>query len=268
MAGTIREYISSAEKWLTEAEKTESTARYAALDLRYAIERIVYSKVSKYKDIPTSLYETWQPPQLMNLLVQLEPGADQNATVFFGKEDEYGVPAKEMHLLGNHKTFNIKWLRKNYHKLGSMLHCQWKEQTNPIDYTYLYSILEEIKEVANSPIHHISISRTSEFDCFSCKNKIYFNSEATEKAVIECYNPNCKDQYRRIIQNGKETIKRESISVKCNCGQTISVAHKDARFFYRFSCPHCQKEYEIVQFMAKPTEETNEIDVEKSGNNQ
>ena len=56
--------------------------RYAALELRLALEAVSYGTAQAYsEELPESAYEQWQPPKLVELLLEQDPGADQSVRV-------------------------------------------------------------------------------------------------------------------------------------------------------------------------------------------
>lgn len=53
-----------------------SDLQYAALDLRMAMEAIVYDRALSFKDeFPEREYDTWQPKRIMTILIEIEPTA-------------------------------------------------------------------------------------------------------------------------------------------------------------------------------------------------
>lgn len=75
--------------------------KYAALELRMAMEALTYDRANAYKaEIPPSEYEAWQPRKVMLLLLDIDPDADKNSAISVGAEKEPGKPAKDMNFLG------------------------------------------------------------------------------------------------------------------------------------------------------------------------
>ena len=68
--------------------------RYAALELRDAMEALTYDRALTVTDyIPPEEYKTWQPRKLMAVLLDIDPFIGMTSTVAFGREEEYGKPA-------------------------------------------------------------------------------------------------------------------------------------------------------------------------------
>ena len=97
--------------------------RYAALELRMALEALIYQKAKNYKEeLPEKDMDTWQPRQLLIKLIEIDPDADKGASVAVGIEEEYGQPAKEMNFIGSEKVLILAEIKKYYDRLGSYLH--------------------------------------------------------------------------------------------------------------------------------------------------
>ena len=61
--------------------------RYAALNLRLAMEAITYDRAYAYRaEIPPQEYETWQPKKVLQLLLEIDPNVDKDSTIRFGLE--------------------------------------------------------------------------------------------------------------------------------------------------------------------------------------
>src|SRR5689334_18183442 len=61
--------------------------RYAALELRDAMEALTYDRALAFKDdIPPEQYKTWQPRKLMAVLLDIDPLIGMTSTIAFGLE--------------------------------------------------------------------------------------------------------------------------------------------------------------------------------------
>src|SRR5258708_30871845 len=59
--------------------------RYAALELRDAMEALTYDRAMAYKnDIPPEDYYTWQPRKLMMVLLGVDPDIGKSSTLAIG----------------------------------------------------------------------------------------------------------------------------------------------------------------------------------------
>ena len=112
--------------------------------LRQCIEAILYEKIKGYsKVVPGVVFEKWQPPHILKTLLQFEPGADEDFRLAVALESEPGVRKGPFQLIGEHKSFKLKWLNKNYNKLGSYLHVPQKSK-KILDYDIIRADLLEI----------------------------------------------------------------------------------------------------------------------------
>jgi len=107
----------------------EQCLKYAALELRMAMEAITYDRALSYKDeFPPNEYETWQPRKVMLVLLDIDPMADKDSSLAIGIEEQYGGPAPKINSLGSEKVLGMSMLKKNYDALGSYLHLQSMKQ--------------------------------------------------------------------------------------------------------------------------------------------
>ena len=103
--------------------------KYAALELRMAMEALTYDRAQAYADeIPPTEYDTWQPRKLLMLLLEIDPYADGDSIVHMGIEEEYGKPAKEMKPVGAEEVLNLSVLRRFYDALSARLHVPTPRQ--------------------------------------------------------------------------------------------------------------------------------------------
>lgn len=76
------------------ASRDDARLKYAALDLRMAMESLTYDRALAYKDeFPPKEYQTWQPKRVMLVLLEIDANADSDSALAIGEEPEYGVPA-------------------------------------------------------------------------------------------------------------------------------------------------------------------------------
>lgn len=118
-------YRNEARKYLKRSKEELDTGdnerlKYAALELRMAMEALTYDRAFAYKDeFPPDEYETWQPIKVMSVLLEIDPTTDKNSSIAFGLEERPGVPASVMQSLGEEKVLNMATLKSHYSALGS-----------------------------------------------------------------------------------------------------------------------------------------------------
>ena len=79
-----------------KTELASNRTRYAALELRDAMEALTYDRALAWaNDLPPEEYKTWQPRKLMSALLEIDPSIGMSATLAVGIETEYGKPGRE-----------------------------------------------------------------------------------------------------------------------------------------------------------------------------
>ncbi|AWN40600.1 hypothetical protein [Methylobacterium durans] len=92
---------------------------YAALELRFGLEALIYAHAINYLDElgdPRRL--DWQAPKLLEQLIDIDPFAD--STVFLRAVNP---TTGERHDVGIERRLDLKKLKKRYYKLGNALHA-------------------------------------------------------------------------------------------------------------------------------------------------
>jgi hypothetical protein len=121
-------YRNDARGFLERAEnelgsKDDQRLKYAALELRMAMEALTYDRALAYKDdFPATEYETWPPRKVMSVLLDIDSWADKDVSLAFGIEEDYGIPAPKMEFLGVQKSLSMENIKKHYDALGSFIH--------------------------------------------------------------------------------------------------------------------------------------------------
>ena len=105
------------------ASADEERLKYAALELRMAMESLTYDRALAYKaEFPPCEYETWQPRKVMAILLEIDPNADKDSSLAFGIEPSRGVTPDVMQSLGTERVLNMGTIKRHYDALGSYLH--------------------------------------------------------------------------------------------------------------------------------------------------
>lgn len=83
------------------ATDNDDQLRYAALELRLAMEALTYDRAQAYaREIPPEELATWRPDKVMRVLLEIEPTADRSYTLRIGEEPYPGGTPEKMHTLG------------------------------------------------------------------------------------------------------------------------------------------------------------------------
>lgn len=117
----VDDFLKRAEKLMHAGDHV--SLRYACLELRLCLEKIVYQKLAQLKDtIPPDVYRAWQPQKALKLLLSFEPGADQDNTLEIRNSNADGTPTGDWIHLGEYRMFTANRLNKLYNKVGKYLH--------------------------------------------------------------------------------------------------------------------------------------------------
>ena len=219
-----RESVGRARAELASGDRAR--LKFAALELRMAIESVTYERAQSYRDeIPQSEYSTWQPKKVMQLLIDIEPRADKGSSIAYGVEEVPGVAAKEMTSLGAEQVFGLRAIKAHYDALGSYLHMPTLKQLEQVGEPDLGKLLERcltiigiLDGVLSSPVFNIN------FGTFSS---------------IACMNPDCGKAVRRRIPSGQTMLQAKCL--ECAMEYEVSTEANDKcvwrPIFEEVQCP-------------------------------
>lgn len=143
---------------------------YACLELRLAIEAIVYETLQAYeKNLSPEVAEAhqhWQPNKVLELLYAHDPLVDTSLRVQIREVGEDGAPVDGSPLFdGIDQRLTVNWVEKAHRSLGSFVHQRTISQLKKgkaIDETKLRTeanrICIGIKEVLRSEVYGIQIT--------------------------------------------------------------------------------------------------------------
>lgn len=250
-----RQHLKHAEEQL--AEGIDRSLKYAALELRMAMEALTYDRATAYKDeFPPKEYETWQPKKVMMVLLEIDPMADKDSSIAIGLEEEYGAPAPKMTSLGTEKVLGLKTLKKHYDALGSYLHIQTLKSTRSgevINYKKFRERCEEIakfvSDALSSPVFNCTIGMFANLECVECGNPLRKRIPSGMDSVIaECFE--CGATYTVTDDGeGKSKWTPHQHEIECankNCDHKIVVWRHELESGRRWVCPACKGENTFV----------------------
>lgn len=243
MGYDFKEHISNAKRLYEIGDNT--SLRYCALELRFAIECHVYIQLrAGLGKIPETVINTWQPPQAIKSLCMFEETADQDLKVTITCDDSYEITA-------SYKNIKYKDLSKWYNTLGSFLHQPTiKKQEFQVDKNKLSSILAKLAELCDQQL--ITFHRGYEqIKCEKCKKEIIFTKDYVKKHnKIDCQNAGCPNfVIIRLAPDGKyESF--QSAGVPCFiCGERIHISLCDMKDGAEFYCKKCKNKHVIKKFI-------------------
>ncbi len=232
--------------------------KYAALELRMAIEGLTYDRANAYiKEIDPKEYNTWQPKKVMLMLLEIEPKADKGSSLSFGRQDKLGEPAKIMTSLGSEEVFNLSLIKKYYDALGSFLHIPTIKQLQDKPETDIKKLREKCLEITNhiekvleSPIFNITLGSFSEIACFRCNKTIRKRLPYGQMEVVaKCLDTECTATYLVVdVGEGKVSWEPQLEKVEClseNCSEITTIWQSEIREGTRWQCGKCNKEHSI-----------------------
>ena len=130
-------------------EGTEDSARHACLELRFAIEYIVYQHFQAYLDeVPDDAMRKWTPRQVIEQMLEVDPHADRTSIISIGEQKEAGFRPEVMKVLGENVRFSMKWANSNHNALGSFLHASTLYQVSSEQVPSAEKMLKKAREIS------------------------------------------------------------------------------------------------------------------------
>lgn len=218
------DYRSEARKSLERAKKNlekddASDTRYAALDLRMALESLIYEKAQNYKgELSPKILSTWQPRKLLVHILEIDPDADKSSSLAVGIEEEYGKPSTDMKFLGTENVLSLTNIKKYYDRIGSYLHSPTIEQVDQKK-----SASPEKMKIRCEELINILNAVLSSF---------IFNTDMHQKIDWLC--EKCGTKIIRRIPSGVSVFK--ACCTECNA--TYQVKSEDELNFHRVPMTH------------------------------
>ncbi|HXP31444.1 MAG TPA: helix-turn-helix domain-containing protein [Stellaceae bacterium] len=262
----------SARESLTRA-KTELKAndsprlRYAALELRNAMEALTYDRALAFKDdIPPNEYKTWQPRKLMAALLDIDPSIGMTSTIALRREEEYGKPAprENMTPFGTDVVFTLADLKAHYDAIGSYLHMPSLEQVQSGKMPDSAKLRERcetvvglIENVLSSPVWNITLGIIAALDhCMTkdCKRPIRKRMPFGKRTVeVQCFE--CKAEYTITSESdGRVRWTPKMMDAPCStpdCPEKMALWPHEIRPGIHWLCRGCGARNEIALTVTK-----------------
>lgn len=226
---------------------------YVALELRMALEGIIYDRASVYReDLPPRAISTWQPRKLLQMLLEIDPSADRDVGVGVARESSPGVPAEPMQFLGTDRRLTLKEIERFYDRLGSYLHTALPSQLEngrPPDEGKLRRSCEELSAiigaVLDSPIFNVVIGPCAETKCANCGDLIKrrISREAQFRHEFTCNG--CRASYVVTPLGDHQVVwTPKQVQLPCpykDCGKTFFLWEQAIRSGNEVVCPECKR---------------------------
>jgi hypothetical protein len=178
--------------------------RYAALELRDAMEALTYSRALAFQDdIPPEEYKTWQPRKLMAVLLDIDPSIGMTSTIASGLQKVRGVPVprENMTVRGTDYVFTLTDLKEHYDAIGSYLHMPSLAQSQ----LGRVPDLDKLRERNNTIIDLVDTVLSS---------RVWNCTLGVTTTLDHCVNENCRKPIRRRMPSGKETVDAKCFACK------------------------------------------------------
>ena len=222
----------------------------AALQLRMAMEALTYERAMIYaEDLGPEQMKTWQPKQLMDRILDVDPQADQAAALSFGVELSDGAKPETMTLLGTDNVLSLATLRKNYGALGSYLHTPTLDQLEkekPHDMRKLRArcetIAEAVEVVLASKIWAVAITQSGAIDCLRCGVNLRRRiRNDVSSQIVQCWE--CKASYTmRLTPQGQVAFDPCQLEIRCvsvGCKATNCLWEDEFQRGTQWDCHSC-----------------------------
>lgn len=232
--------------------------RYAALDLRMALESLIYERASFYKEeLSGKKLSTWQPGKLLSILLDVDPSADKSGELYAGLEEEYGKPAKMMQSFGKERVLSLREIKKYYDRIGSYLHAPTLEQVAQgkgasieVIRTRCNEVVEILEQVFSSPVFNVNLKVTTSLPCEKCNTTIVRRSpvDAAEPIIARCIE--CSASYiltsvgDKLVEWKPQVRDVECANPTCNC--MIKIWESDLELGASWKCADCGGNNQIV----------------------
>jgi len=231
----------------------DSSVNYACLELRYCIEAIVYNKLERFKDkIPANIIATWEPNKAMKMLLQIDDAADKNCSIKFNLCGSENPSKREWHMLGEQKIPTVRWITKNYNKLGQFLHLPEPSKSDVRTPENIRSNLSNLitdLELYSSNSFWINSPQVNLENCKLCGEVLLFSPQKLKDgATIACTSRNCKANYICVSSNKSDGYRLEynTYDVQCTkCEKPIEIAEHIIMQDAKFKCEHCGSSYKV-----------------------
>lgn len=171
----------------------DARLKYAALELRMAIECLIYEISKSYRDelSETDFNNKWQPKKLLELLIDIDPSVEKISEWAIGVQESKGYPSARMMPLGRDRRLSLKEIKGHYDQLGSYLHTptiRQMEEGKAIDFkkicTRCKDLTEILDEVLSSSVHSTRMKSISKISCEKCNSTIIKNIPVTPLEMI------------------------------------------------------------------------------------
>ena len=240
------------------ATSDDDQLRYAALELRYAVEHLFYKLIPSFKEeLPDDVLEgkVWRPGDIIDMLADIEPRISSDVVLSFGVEPSPGAQPKQMYVMGRQSGISKDLVRKAYHALGFYLHARVDQA--PHDPVRLRKKLEKLipylEKFRGDTVISSGFAARSTFRCQECGRSISKRPHTLEKdPYVTCPNKNCRAVYEvgEEEEPGRHPWKMLQHNLVCpECGAAnwfgVHKLEAGAAAHATFNCNGCHAKYRM-----------------------
>ncbi|WP_024677693.1 hypothetical protein [Pseudomonas syringae] len=235
----------------------DHSKRYAALELRFALENVVYRQMSEYGDVlPGNVLNMWKPDQMLRALISFDPISENGGELAFALKNGDEWPAdSDFKAIGSTKSIPWKDFRKYYNKLGSYLHApvangdaQKNKKIHSDDFTKIISCLEDVSKATAVFAIKIVVHANCE-----CGNMLYVGQhEFDNDEPVVCSNRKCNLLWKKWTDSdGRQLLDPvDTIIYDCpDCQATIPVL--PAEIWQPIHCANCPSCFQVGFTMSR-----------------
>ena len=246
------------------ASEDLASLRYAALEIRLAIELLFYQLLPSYKEeLPDSIFKNWQPKRIIDALIDCDPHIEQDYTITMARELPSGGHGRPMHI-GSYKAVNRKLLQQYYHKIGSYLHASMAQECRDLKKmkSFLNAAATRVEEYCRGTSTISNFGKFYYVNCI-CGRKIKRNAKAIQKKPYACCPSEKCGAVDFLKEEGNEALwkLRETEFICPQCETSNFFATHIIESSAIITCVECNQRYEIgTSLFARPLQESDKID--------
>lgn len=240
-----RQHFDRAKELIAKGD--DDSLRYAAQELRFCIEEIVYDKARAYAhSLSRKDLGTWHPRTLMRILEECDPNAGEGYVLAF-RTERSDDPAR---VIGKHQALPQKVLNDHYTKLGKYVHAPPPDGSPRPAATQIREFLETVvRRIEPAALNTLQcgLVETASLECLRCQ-KVVARSvhELRKKPVLQCHHEGCGAIYDWKEIDGQSEFKIRRVTAKCHgCGIDFLFDEHLLEDGVTVSCCGCRKRYLI-----------------------
>lgn len=245
----VTPYLDRAKALIARGD--DAALRYAALELRCALETVAFRQLKEYgKEFPGTLVGEWKADRVLKILASFDPQSDVAGDISYALVETEDEKPTDWKPIGSTQSIGWKVFRGHYNKLGSYLHVptpksEGAKAPKPLPAASLSNIIESLELFAKATV--IAAMKSFVSSICICGNTVYAGqSEFDNGDIVVCGNRKCNAIYNKVrADDGSEILERiRVISFPCvKCEGRIPVL--PAEVWAVAKCPECSTTYRL-----------------------